>query len=748
MFHVVLNNKLIIEDCSENIVEFIGVNKFDIVNNHISSLEFLKPCADMIERDLSGGTFEQLDFLGELRKNSILINITDVFGEDGVYQCFYDVYFDYYGDYGKIIVCFFRIAKSMGDYYHRNPVDVFRLLFDTIQTGLVIADLDGKYVKFNDAFSDMLGYSKEELLGKTYRDITHPDDIESDDKNVQKLLDGEIDYFKLSKKYISKSGSVIYVVIVVNLIRKPNGEPEFFISSVQDETKMVEYSHYVEKELIKTEDISRSKSVFIRNISHELRTPLNVMVNTANLLEGSSLDKEQRVLVRVFKDSSLVLLNLINDILDLSTMESNKFNISELPMDLKQLVAEVADMFIFESRSKGIRLHVDTSGMLVSNIVGDFLRIKQILVNMVGNAFKFTEKGSVSIICKSGVDSEGFCNINLSVLDTGIGLVESEKERIFDAFYQVSGISDKNNGIGVGLSIVKNLVDLMNGDIAVISKLGEGTCFTVTLKLRPVKEEIHVEKSIDVKRNQSDAVGVGNAIKILLVEDNDINRFVLVEVFKKLKCEVVALEDGSHVSQLIDLDKFDLVFMDIYMPIVDGFKASEKIRSMHSRNVPIIGMTASGAKDDYEKAMSSGMDEMLVKPVDIDDVRRILKLYAHRRAVLGARKRNLNIYQYLDSESINEDIRVQMYNLIVSNIQELVRKIYENIGKVDILSGLLHEFLGVCKVVGDFETERIINKWSRDLDILFELGHRQMFFEITKSVRSFLGRSDWMVYEV
>lgn len=745
MFHIVLSSILIIEDCSENIFEFTGINKSKVINNHISTIDFLKPCADMVEKNIKSSAFDKIAFLEESKRDSVLVKIKDCHGKEKVYQCFFDVYLDCNGKVGKVMIYFLDKYKECGDYYQRVSMDVFKILFDRIQTGLVIADLDGKYLKLNDAFCDMLGYDKEELLGKSYQEITHPDDIDGDDQNVQKLLKGDIDHFKMSKRYISKSGLIIYVVIVVNLIRKPNGEPEYFISSVQDETKMVEYSNDLEKELLKMEDILRSKSVYIRNISHELRNSLNAMVNTAKLLEESRLDKDQRVLVRVFKDSSLVLLNLINDMLDLSVMENNRFTISESPMDLKQLVAEVADMFIFESRSKGICLNIDISGVLVSKVLGDFARIKQVIVNIVNNSFKFTTNGSVSIVCKSEMSSEGVCIVVISVLDTGIGIVESEKDRIFDAFYQIDRSGNKSSGIGVGLSIVKNIVDLMKGDIDVVSKLGEGTHFTITLKLRPVESKLCEEKSIEDNQNQSEVVKVEDAIKVLLVEDNDINRYIFVKVLKKLNCEVVALEDGSHVSQLIDIDRFDVIFMDVYMPVLDGFKASEKIRAMPGRYVPIIGITASASKDDYDKAMKSGMDELLIKPVDIDDIRSVLKLYAQRQVVQSGKRRNLNISQYFEAESVDEDVKVQMYNLMVSNVEGIMRKIYENIEDKNILPELLHELLGVCKVVGDFETERIINKWSSELEVVFERGHRQMFLELSKSVRSFLGRSDWML---
>jgi two-component system CheB/CheR fusion protein len=369
------------------------------------------------------------------------------------------------------------------------------------------------------------------------------------------------------------------------------------------------------------EAANKAKSDFLANMSHEIRTPMNGIIGSIELALMREPSSSVRNYLDMGRKSALNLLDIVNDILDLSKIEAGKFELQKQPFDLDQCVAEVVEALASIAERKGVDLRQGIDSEVPRQLVGDAVRLKQVLTNLIGNAIKFTDQGRILVnVEDAGRAGDGRVRIRFSVRDTGIGIAPDRIGHIFDSFYQANIENQaKYGGTGLGLAISKRLVDMMDGEIGVESSPGEGSHFFFTALFGPAgAEQMEIVKTARVEVHKLDVP----SLNILLAEDNQINQLVAVELLQKNGHRVTAVENGAQALEALSGNAFDLVLMDVRMPEMDGETATKAIREGRTGDpdMPVIALTAYALKEDREHLLAAGMDDYISKPIDPDEL--------------------------------------------------------------------------------------------------------------------------------
>ena len=368
----------------------------------------------------------------------------------------------------------------------------------------------------------------------------------------------------------------------------------------------------------KAENASRAKSEFLANMSHEIRTPMNGIIGMTELLRETTLASEQQDLVEMIKTSGDALLTIINDILDFSKIESGKLEIEKTPFSLRSLLSYLERLFIPQAQKRGIDFFLIELGAIPDYVIGDPLRIQQILVNLLGNALKFTRTAGTVVLavdCQSVYESG--VNVDFLIIDNGVGIDEIDQHRIFEAFEQAdSGITRRFGGTGLGLSISSRLARLLNGELSLGSKVGAGSRFSfkVALPYYTVKPTMP-EKNAGAVDGQP--VHTKHSLRVLVAEDNPVNQVLTLKILTKMGHQPVICENGEEVVQFAQSQPFDLILMDIQMPLMGGIEATRLIRSTENvKRIPIIALTAHAMTGEKEKYLAADMDGYVSKPIN------------------------------------------------------------------------------------------------------------------------------------
>jgi len=371
---------------------------------------------------------------------------------------------------------------------------------------------------------------------------------------------------------------------------------------------------------------TNAKSLFLANMSHEIRTPMNGVVGMVEALKSTQLTEEQQEFLEIIDISSDNLLSVINDILDFSKVEAGQIEFENTTFNIHDSIEEVIKMISFKTNQKDLYLNFNFDRKIPEFLIGDPLRIKQILINLINNAVKFTTDGGITVYCKLVSLVNKTIEIKINVIDTGIGISPEVKGKLFKSFTQAdASTTRKYGGTGLGLAISKSLTKMMNGEIGVDSVEGKGATFWFTIKLKTTSEESIIEEfeNEDIGKSKK-------SLHILVAEDNSINQRVAQYNLEKLGHKIEIAENGELAVKMFESNNYDLIFMDIQMPIMDGLDATKKIRSIElkagkTKKIPIVAMTANTLKGDKENFMNAGMTDYIGKPFKANELSTLIR---------------------------------------------------------------------------------------------------------------------------
>ena len=483
------------------------------------------------------------------------------------------------------------------------------------------ADIQGNITYVSSALEKLSGYTREELLGTTNQLCKRGSKIFKEIQ--QSIINNEIWVGELQNR--RKDTTEYWVKATISPEHDENNSIVGFHVYMENITNQKQ----LEQEKLKTQDALTFKSKFLSNMSHEIRTPLSGIINLIYVMLKSDLAHEQKELLFKMKSASNMLLALINDILDLSKIESGKMSIEKVPFNLEMSIRNITDLLSIEAQQKGIKLHAIYKEISHFDFLGDSLRISQVLTNLLNNAVKFTSEGEVRL--EVYTNEKGLIQFN--IIDTGIGIKEDALNELFNDFTQADmSTSRKYGGSGLGLSISKNLVELMGGRIWVESEYAKGSKFSFELPLEQLKNEQKDLNDICFMNETEDEADIKsyvnslNNIKILVAEDTLMNQTVLSLLLDESKLELDFANDGEIAVNKFQNNHYDLVLMDIQMPNMNGYEATKIIRSINE-NIPIIALSANIIQEDVVQAMKEGMNNFLPKPIEVDKLYLILYKY-------------------------------------------------------------------------------------------------------------------------
>ncbi len=467
---------------------------------------------------------------------------------------------------------------------------------------------------------DMDGYETVELIHNdpdiTYFPVIFVSAIYNDDKYIIKGIEtGAVDF--------------ILKPIVPQVLR---GKVKVFLDLYEQKQLLQSSNEKLQEAKEIAEKSNVLKSLFLATMSHEIRTPMNGILGVAELLKQTSLSKEQIELLNIMSISGENLLSIINDILDISKIESGMITLESIKFDLKKLVSDVITLLSIRANDQHDELHLHIHEEVPQFIVGDPLRLKQIVINLVNNAIKFTKNGNVTLRVQMSEETEDTYKLRFEVTDTGIGISKSEISKLFKSFSQVNQSTQREyGGTGLGLAIAKNLTELMDGKIGVESTPGVGSTFWFTAVFnkkaseKPTNES-HEEITSCIEHHSQTQI---NDLKILLVEDNIINQKVAKGILSNMGYDISIANNGVMGLESYKANPVDIILMDIQMPVMDGFTATKEIRKFEEENhlegCYIVALTANALKEDKEKCFAVGMNDFLTKPFKSDDITKVLE---------------------------------------------------------------------------------------------------------------------------
>ena len=653
--------------------------------------------------------------------------------------------------------------KKKKDLSIRNLLQTQNSIFNGVGHAVMFTNTSGIIQIINKAGLNLVGYSSDEIVGKmnilNFHDPTEVlkrsqelslelgEDIEPDFNTFIAKTTPQCANFDANEwTYIAKSGKRIPVWMSITCIRNTEGFILGYFSAAEDYT----IKKQAELDLINAKNLAElavfAKDSFLANMSHEIRTPLNAIIGFTELLSQRNLDAVESEYVGNIQIAGDNLLLLINDILDLSKIESGQLVIESYPFNIKNILKHVYSLLKVKADQKGLEFILFLDANLPEFVIGDKGRLNQIIMNLAGNAIKFTEAGEVSISIKKLNETADTLVLRFSVKDTGIGITEEKLSTIFDRFTQAeASTTRKFGGTGLGLNIVKQLVELQNGQISVKSSIGNGSEFYFSLEF--LKAETVVADSY--AKNSLDRKLLGN-LSILLCEDNELNKRLAKIVIENFGFKLDIASNGQEGIDLLAVNKYDLIMMDLQMPVKDGYQTTIYIRNELKMDIPIIAMTAHSLVGEQQKCFDIGMNAYVAKPFKqaelLDKIHLVLELKAEKdfetpviesSQAKKKEKKALDL-SYLD-EIMGDDktLKKEMIDLFIQNVpndMDLLEKAILEKNIVDIrkmahhMKSSLAMFNLDTEVVFLEQTERNANESTISTDIVkeFDLFKRHL----------------------
>ncbi|WP_186645480.1 PAS domain-containing hybrid sensor histidine kinase/response regulator [Fluviispira vulneris] len=549
---------------------------------------------------------------------------------DGKYYGLYEFFGkNYIGVFQEVnLSLYHKISNYLGRLFYKNNSSVelseTRNLLEQQRFALdasaivAITDIKGTIKYVNDKFCEISGYSREELIGFNHRKINSGFHSKEFFKDLWKtILSGKVWHSEVRNK--RKNGLFYWVDSTIVPIFNAENRIIQFIAIRFDITQKKEMEEGLFKAKEEAENLARSKGWFISTMSHEIRTPLNVILGMVNLLSDEIKNEKSKKYFEVINITGNNLITILNDILDFSKLDDHKLELEKISFNLNDTIQECVSMFGIKAQEKNLILNTDIDENLPKWILGDPVRVKQVLINLLSNAIKFTDKGSIVVQTRVLVEEQNSYLIKISVIDTGIGLKPESLNKIFFSFSQADGSTNrKYGGTGLGLAICKGISKAMGGDIFVKSSYGEGSTFSFAFKAiageptQIVQKEPYIDSKMAIKF----------PLNILVADDSVNNQFIMCKFLEKLGYTPDIANNGNEVLQIVNSKKYDVIFMDCYMPELNGFETTQKIyQTYQKKNLPwIIALTANVSNEDQIKCKETGMHDFIGKPFNMERI--------------------------------------------------------------------------------------------------------------------------------
>jgi signal transduction histidine kinase/response regulator of citrate/malate metabolism len=563
--------------------------------------------------------------------------------------------------------------------------------------------------------------------------------INSDDVE---LFESNLDYIKennsevqFSHSLSAKDGSVKYINEYIKCLNDQHNEPFKILGTIQD----ISDQKRIEKELRLAKDLAeksvRVKEQFLTNMSHEIRTPMNGILGFAKILEGTNLDSSQEQSVKAIKRAGQNLMIIINDILDFSKIEADKMVFEELDFSLSKTIKAVVELLSTIAEEKKVKLLFEIDPEINDFLIGDPTRLSQILINLVGNALKFTEKGYVELIVSQENESSSDTFIQFKVIDTGIGIPVNKMDSIFESFNQASNeTTRKFGGTGLGLTITRKLIELLGGAIAVKSEVEIGSEFTFSIQYKKAKERIIEAVSVINTELSPDFL---KDVNILLVEDNELNQLLAIKVFERWDKEIAVADNGKTAIDLIEKNDYDVILMDIQMPEMDGNELTKYIRSHMGlkSNIPIIALTAHATSAEEKRCLEIGMNDYLSKPFSFsvlleklhDNLMNIDKNTSLDSTGQSVTSENLIDFSYLNEFADGDTVFIQkMISLFLTNAALSLKIVLQSneTDNIQVLKAEVHKLKSSISLLGITKASNCIDIIENEIEIN-PLGQRR-----------------------
>lgn len=562
----------------------------------------------------------------------------------------------------------------------------YRVILDNLNAALCETDLEGNITKVYESFCRLSGYTEDELIGRNFTDVFIPEHAREAahylrryrvEKKMALLYDMEIVLKDGSHKWVLASSGNIYD-------REGNATGEVGLHMDMSEQKKLQQDLEGSKQT--AEDAQRTQKEFLANMSHEIRTPLNAIIGMAHLLEETNLNDEQKEYIKILKHSSGILHGLITDILDISKIEAGKQEVNAREFDLRELVQSMKNTFQLKLGQRPVTVTVDIDKQIGSLLIGDDMILNQILMNLLGNAEKFTKEGEIAIKAQLEDVQGNALWIKFQICDTGIGIQKDKLELIFQNYKQAEKhIRERYGGTGLGLAIAKQLVELQGGKISVQEGGEYSTCFSFTLPFTDTFKSLSPNDT--EMENRMARFNFGDA-KLLVVEDNQMNLKYILSLLEKYNVDYQLATNGPDALYFLESRQYDLVLMDIRIPGMDGFELARMIRADENKpNVatPLIATTATAMPNTISMARTIGITEILTKPYTPDQLLQILNKYLNEdETEIIMEVQNMSGYEFhpgLDVRYLNTlyesniGYAIDLFEIFVMNIREEVDKL-------------------------------------------------------------------------
>lgn len=598
----------------------------------------------------------------------------------------------------------------------RSGEEKYKSIIENMNLGMVELDKDSTIIFTNDNLSRMTGFTKDELYGKKLYNV---------------FSEGESRHFIKQKMYLKNKGvSEVYEFITKNKQGESrwwlvsgvplfSGSGEFKGSLVIcldiSQQKLLEQQLRDAKQ--QAEESSRAKELFLANMSHEIRTPMNAILGMGSQLQKTRMDEKQQFYLDSINSAASNLLVIINDILDFSKIEAGKMTLDNVGFEMQEIINKALQVINHKAEEKGLEISSVIDPNIAPVLIGDPYRINQVLINLLGNSVKFTEKGSVRIHCSLAEDNKDHQKVQIEVVDTGIGMSDEFINSLFDKFIQEDDRNGKKYaGTGLGMSIVKELVELMKGSISVESKKNIGTL--IKLNLPFIKgSNADLPKKPEKKINSK----ILSNKKVLLVEDNEMNRVLAKIVLSQYSAIVDEAVNGEQAVAAVRNNHYDIILMDMRMPVMDGVEATHIIRNEISKDIPIIALTANAVVGEKQKCLDAGMNDFLVKPFEEEELVQVmakwLGIETYIESINRKKKEEMNaplftIKNLLDVSRGKKEFVAKMLNIFIKEASLSLQNIREAEKNGDILkiSSTAHKIKPSLNNMGVFSVKDEILK--------------------------------------